>query len=99
MKKAQDDKNVKAVIVTVSDLSLGWAQIEELRQAIADLRAAGKDVYAHADSLSMPQYVLLAGATQLSVVPDGRPVDHRPARAKACTSAAARQARRASPTS
>src|SRR5205809_2467203 len=71
MKKAGDDKNVKAVIVTVNDLSLGFAQIEELRQAIADLRSAGKDVYAHADSLSMPQYILLSGATQLSVVPTG----------------------------
>jgi protease-4 len=71
MKKAGDDKNVKAVILTVSDLSLGFAQIEELRQAIADLRAAGKDVYAHADSLSMPQYILLCGATQLSMVPTG----------------------------
>src|SRR5437762_4049501 len=71
LKKAGDDKNVKAAIVTVSDLSLGWAQIEELRQAIADLRSAGKDVYAHADSLSMPQYILLSGATQLSMVPTG----------------------------
>jgi protease-4 len=71
MKKAQDDKNVKAVVVTVSDLSLGWAQIEELRQAIGALRSAGKDVYAHADSLSMPHYVLLSAATQLSVVPTG----------------------------
>jgi protease IV len=71
MKKAQDDKNVKAVIVTVSELSVGFAQIEELRQGIAELRSAGKDVYAHADSLSMPHYVLLSGATQLSVVPTG----------------------------
>src|SRR3954453_844674 len=39
-KKAGQDKNVKAVIVTVSDLSLGFAQIEELRQALADLRSA-----------------------------------------------------------
>ena len=71
MKKAGDDKNVKAVMVTVSDLSLGFAQIEELRQALADVRSAGKDVYAHADSLSMPQYIVLSGATQLSMVPTG----------------------------
>ncbi|MCI0358950.1 MAG: signal peptide peptidase SppA [Planctomycetaceae bacterium] len=71
MKKAADDKEVKAVVLTVSDLSVGFAQIEEVRQAIAGLRAAGKDVYAHADSLSMPQYVLLCGATQISVVPTG----------------------------
>jgi len=71
MQKAQADKNVKAVVITLSDFGLGFAQIEELRQAIAGVRAAGKEVYAHSDSLSYPQYVLLSGATQLSVVPTG----------------------------
>ena len=33
------------------------------------LRAAGKEIYAHADSLHMRDYVLLSGATRLSVVP------------------------------
>src|SRR5262245_45911535 len=50
--KARDDKNVKAVVLTADEFSPGsWAQIEELRQAIGELRSAGKDVYAHADSL------------------------------------------------
>jgi protease IV len=71
LKQAGDDANVKAVAITISDLSLGLAQIEELRQAIAELRSTGKDVYAHADSLSMRHYVLLSGASQLSMVPTG----------------------------
>jgi protease-4 len=71
MKKAQEDEAVKAVIIIVSDLAPGWAQIEELRGAIVDLRSHGKDVFAYADSLTMPQYVLLSGATRLSVVPTG----------------------------
>jgi protease IV len=70
--KARDDKHVKAVVLTVDELKLGgWAQIEELRQAIEQLRGSGKEVYAHADSLSLPHYLLLAGATQISVVPTG----------------------------
>ena len=36
---------------------------------MAKLRAAGKEIYAHADSLSMREYVLLSGASRLSVVP------------------------------
>ena len=44
-------------------------QVEELRQAMAKVRAAGKEIYAHADSLSMREYVLLSGASRLSVVP------------------------------
>lgn len=71
MHKAAADKNVKAVVLTLNDFGAGYAQIEELRQAIAGLRAAGKDVYAHSDSLSMPEYLLLSGATRLSVVPTG----------------------------
>src|SRR5262249_12807837 len=71
MHKAAEDKNVKAVVITLSDFGAGYAQIEELRQAIARLRSAGKDVYAHSDSLGMGEYGLLCGATQLSVVPTG----------------------------
>src|SRR4029450_9640437 len=71
MQKAAADKDVKAVVITLSDFGAGYAQIEELRQAIAGMRAAGKDVYAHSDSLGMGEYGLLCGATQLSVVPTG----------------------------
>src|SRR4029079_11873044 len=42
---------------------------EEVRQAMKRLRDAGKEVYAHADSLGMGQYTLLSGASRLSVVP------------------------------
>ena len=71
LEKAQCDKNVKAVVLTLGSFSPGRAQTEELRQALSQLRAAGKDIYAHADSLSFPDYVLLSGCTQISVVPTG----------------------------
>src|SRR6478752_3065674 len=45
--KARDDKAVKAVVLTINELELGsWAQIEELRQAIEQVRQGGKEVYA-----------------------------------------------------
>jgi protease-4 len=69
MKKAQKDDAVAAVVLLHEGGGIGAAQVEELRQAVANLRAAGKDVYAHADSLSMKEYVLLSGASRLSVVP------------------------------
>jgi protease-4 len=71
MKQAAKDDAVKAVVILHESGSIGQAQREELRQAMAGLRAAGKDVYAHADSLSMGEYILLSGATRLSVVPTG----------------------------
>ena len=69
MKKAGDDPDVKAVVILHEAGSIGAAQAEELRQAMAKVRAGGKPIYANADSLSMTEYVLLSGASRLSVVP------------------------------
>jgi protease IV len=71
LKKAAEDKNVKAVVFLAEGEAPGSAQIEELRQAMAQIRSAGKEIYVHADSLSMRDYVLLAGASRISVVPTG----------------------------
>src|SRR5438445_1052609 len=71
LKQAAEDNAVKAVVILHEGGAVGSAQKEELRQAMAKLRSAGKEVYAHADSLSMSEYVLLAGASRLSVVPTG----------------------------
>jgi protease IV len=69
MKKAGEDATVKAVVFLHEGGSIGAGQAEELRAAMAGLRAKGKEIYAHADSLSMREYVLLSGASRLSVVP------------------------------
>jgi protease-4 len=69
MDKAAGDANIKAVVMLVDGATIGIAQREELRQGMAKLRAAGKDIYAHADHLQMGDYALLAGASRLSVVP------------------------------
>ena len=68
MHKAAADKDVKAVTITLSDFGAGFAQIEELRQAIAGLRSAGKDVYAHAGIRA-----LVGGHAALPQWPDASP--------------------------
>jgi protease-4 len=69
IRKAADDPQVKAIVISADRGSVGLAQAEEIRQAVQRVRDAGKDVYAHADSIEMRQYVLLSGASRLSVVP------------------------------
>jgi protease IV len=69
LKKAGDDEDVKAIVLLVEGASIGRAQTEELRQAMGKLREKGKEIYVHSDSLSMGDYVLLSGASRISVVP------------------------------
>jgi protease-4 len=70
MKKAKDDKNVKAVVLLLDEVDVPLAQSEELRQAIDGIKAAGKEVYAHVDSvLATRSLALVAAASRISVTP------------------------------
>lgn len=71
MNKAREDENVKAVVITLDGATVTLAQAEEIRQRMADIRAASKDVCLFAEGLTMQDYVLAAGATEISVVPTG----------------------------
>lgn len=71
MDKAAKDPAVHGVVLIINNPQLGAGQIEEIRQAVAAIRAAGKDVYAHADNLDMRSYLLLSSASRLSVTPTG----------------------------
>jgi protease-4 len=48
--KAKTDANVKAVVLQLDDLKIGWGKLDELRTAIADVRGGGKKVYAFLES-------------------------------------------------
>jgi protease IV len=70
LKKAKDDKNVKAVVLLLDEVDLGLSQVEELRQAVAAIKVSGKEVLAHADSaLTMRGLALGAAASRISVTP------------------------------
>ncbi len=71
LKKTKDDDRVKAVVLLVSQPMMGPAQIEEFRQAMDEVKQAGKKIYVHVDSLTTSSYVLCSGASHLSVVPTG----------------------------
>ncbi len=71
MKKAADDKNVKAVVVLLGNTGFGYGQLQEMRQAMDHIKKSGKRIYSHADYLSQGSYAFLSGASELSVVPTG----------------------------
>jgi protease-4 len=69
--KAAQDQDVAAAILLWENTQMGPAQTAEVRAALDRFKSAGKPVYAHADSLQMGSYLLLSGASRLSVVPTG----------------------------
>ena len=58
MNQAAKDDEVQAAVILLGNATVGMGQIEELRDAMSRLKQAGKPVHAHADVLSMHQYVL-----------------------------------------
>ncbi len=71
MDKAAADDDVVAVVILDAGVRLGFAQRDELRQAMSRIQAAGKPIYAHAESMMTGSYALLSGADRLSVTPTG----------------------------
>lgn len=51
LRRAANDDRVKAVTATVSGQSLGIAQVQEIRDAVADFRASGKPALLYSDTL------------------------------------------------
>jgi len=69
--KAAQDAEVKAVLLTIEHPAAGPSQIMELCDAVKQLRAAGKEVYCHAEALDLGTYLLAASCSRLSMVPTG----------------------------
>lgn len=71
LKKAGDDANVKAIVIVLDQPWLGFAQCGEIREAMGEISAKGKPVYAYAEQLLFPQYVMISGAQRISMPPTG----------------------------
>ena len=51
--KAKADKDVKALVLRIRSLSVGWARAHELREAIKSFRVSGKKVYAYLEEVDI----------------------------------------------
>lgn len=70
------DKRVKALVIKIEDMKLSAAQIQELRDAIARFRKAGKRTYIYADSYGgygggMGDYYLASAFDEIWLQPVG----------------------------
>jgi len=65
----RDDPRVRAVLISVDDLSAGWGRIQGLRRSLEKIKRAGKKVWIHLNGGSLREYYLASVADRLSVSP------------------------------
>lgn len=69
---ARTDSRISALVIDVDNLEgAGLAKLQELRDAIAAFRAAGKPVYAWGARFDQAQYLLASAADEVTLAPDG----------------------------
>jgi len=69
--QARDDKDIRAVLITVSGTELNMSQATEIRDTLVELRDAGKRTFIYADSYETPDYIMASGATDVCMLEGG----------------------------
>ena len=68
---ARDDKAVRAVLLTLGDPGVNLAQAQEIRDALVDIRRAGKQTFVYADGYDTDSYTIATGATNICLLSGG----------------------------
>jgi protease-4 len=69
--KAAADDSLQGVVLRIDGPSIGWAKLNEFRNAIARVRAKGKKVHAWVDGGSSMDYLLATGCDEVSMPESG----------------------------
>ena len=64
---AREDDHIRAVILTVADLDIGWSRLQSLRRSLFALRQAGKQVWVSLAEGGMREYYLASAADAIAV--------------------------------
>jgi len=71
IEKASNDSRIKGISIQAGMPQAGWAQLQELRQALDNFKAQGKFVYAYSDFYSQKGYYLASVADRIMAHPMG----------------------------
>ncbi len=72
IEKAGDDATIKAAVFYIgAGTGLNFSQAQEVRDAIAELRRAGKKSFVYADSYDTTSYIVASGATNICLMQGG----------------------------
>src|SRR6516162_6927195 len=67
IKKARDDKAVKALYLEIDGVSAGWGKLDELRRAVLDFRKSGKKVFAYLEGGEPKDYLLALACDEVAM--------------------------------
>jgi len=71
LEQARQDKQIRAVLITLGDAGLNLSQAMELRAELDALRRAGKRTFVYADAYDTTSYLAACGATDLCMLEGG----------------------------
>ncbi|MDB5299040.1 MAG: Signal peptide peptidase SppA, partial [Phycisphaerales bacterium] len=71
LRQARDDKEIKGVLITMGDGGLNFSQAQELRDALLQLKRAGKTTYIYADGYDTDSYTVASGAQHVCILEGG----------------------------
>lgn len=69
--QAREEKDVKAVLINLGATDLNLAQAAEVRDALVELKKAGKQTFVYADSYDTAGYVAASGAGKICMMEGG----------------------------
>ncbi|CAM2008566.1 signal peptide peptidase SppA [Acanthopleuribacter pedis] len=69
--KAKTDVRISGIYLEIGGSSLGWAQAEELREALKDFKSDGKWIIAHGEIWTEKEYYLASVSDEVYFEPEG----------------------------
>ena len=70
-KKAKVDNRIKMIVLDVDMSGAGWGKAEEIRDAVADFRSSGKQVYAYMEFGLNKEYYIATACDRIYLPPPG----------------------------
>ncbi len=71
LQKAKADKDIKGIYLEVGAPEVGFATLEEIRNALIDFKTSGKFIYAYSEGYSQKGYYVASVANKLFLNPQG----------------------------
>ena len=71
LRRAKEAGSRSVIVIDARGTSLGWASLQELRDAIIDVRGAGGHVYAYLEHASLSDYYVASAAEAIFMHPAG----------------------------